>query len=496
MNTKAISIGLSAATIMCAGSALCAKGKASTYSLAPIGGDATTAMVADAPANAVGIVKVTGRGVGSDRAAALKDAYRDAVERAVGMYVDAEQMVKNDELLKDQVLTQSNAYIEKCDVVKEENIDGLVQVRIVAQVRKTVLVKKISGMMPVQNVALGDTLQNLHATIVTTESRNTDGAALMRNALEGVDPCKQLMKATLAANKPKVMPVQGNANKVRIMYPFQVEVDKERYLNDFMPKMKQVLDQISITPPKKVRIAEIEGQLNDHEAKQWQRYLSNGPDKMLPTHGGLYTKGVFDGYKAFRMGVSGVDVFWRCEDIISYPHQFHVQNWQLNTRAIDERLGVMLTKKLREGTQSSDGLAVVLVTDIKGSGMTGTLYTVDSVTAKVINDWLKNRTGTSYSDCPGMIGPRYEIVFKDANDEELAAGLWELGGNRSGTQTGYQILFNCAYVSLLGPQCDNKYWIVSPLLRASAERYVEWVSFDVQKDDLAKIASVSIELAD
>ena len=43
------------------------------------------------------IVKVMGRGVGADKAEALKDAYRDAVERAVGLYVDAEQMMKNEE---------------------------------------------------------------------------------------------------------------------------------------------------------------------------------------------------------------------------------------------------------------------------------------------------------------------------------------------------------------------------------------------------------------
>ena len=33
----------------------------------------------------VEIVKVKGRGVGTDKTEALKDAYRDAVERAVGM---------------------------------------------------------------------------------------------------------------------------------------------------------------------------------------------------------------------------------------------------------------------------------------------------------------------------------------------------------------------------------------------------------------------------
>ena len=50
------------------------------------------------------IVKVVGRGIGVDKTEALKDAYRDAVERAVGLYVDAEQMVQNEDLVKDQIL--------------------------------------------------------------------------------------------------------------------------------------------------------------------------------------------------------------------------------------------------------------------------------------------------------------------------------------------------------------------------------------------------------
>ena len=59
------------------------------------------------------VVKVRGRGIGTNKMEALKDAYRDAVEQAVGLYVDAEQMVKNEDLVKDQILTQSNAYILK-----------------------------------------------------------------------------------------------------------------------------------------------------------------------------------------------------------------------------------------------------------------------------------------------------------------------------------------------------------------------------------------------
>ena len=61
-----------------------------TISLSPIGGDTQSASSADE------VVKVKAKGVGADKTEALKDAYRDAVERAVGMFVDAEQMVKND----------------------------------------------------------------------------------------------------------------------------------------------------------------------------------------------------------------------------------------------------------------------------------------------------------------------------------------------------------------------------------------------------------------
>ena len=111
----------------------------------------------------VEIVKVKGQGVGTDKTEALKDAYRDAVERAVGLYIDAEQMMENEELVKDQILTQSNAYIEKYDVAKETTKpNGLVEVQILAEVRKTALTKKISDVMPAKTFRLSDGLKNDH----------------------------------------------------------------------------------------------------------------------------------------------------------------------------------------------------------------------------------------------------------------------------------------------------------------------------------------------
>ena len=222
---------------------------------------AMSAVVMVAFAQDAEIVKVNGRGVGTDKTEALKDAYRDAVERAVGLYVDAEQMMKNEKLVKDQILTQSNAYIEKYEVAKETTKpNGLVEIQILAEVRKTALTKKIADVMPSKTFKLNSsTTQNLHAQIVTDEKRSVDGAALMKNALEGIDPVRQLVKASLVSPEPEIVNKRGSGSRkdddfITLRYTFKFEIDRERYLNEFLPHLQKTLEQISTTPPKTIRM--------------------------------------------------------------------------------------------------------------------------------------------------------------------------------------------------------------------------------------------------
>ena len=94
-------------------------------------------------------------------------------------------------------------------------------------------------------------------------------------------------------------------------------------------------------------------------------------------------------------------------------------------------------------------------------------------------------------------------MLKDEKGIELAARQWQIG-DKSRHQ-----LFNTGFINLADwpGERTSRYggsatggdffvWLVTPLLRTSAERYVEWLSFDVAKDDLARIASVSVELED
>ena len=198
-------------------------------------------------------VKVRGKGIGVTKMEALKDAYRDAVERAVGLYVDAEQMVQNEDLVKDQILTQSNAYIEKYDVVSENDLgNGLIGIKILAVVRKVPLTKRIKEVMNPQTVDMSGVVQNLHAQIVTEMKKNAHSLTLLKNELDGLSPVKQLMKVSLGSTTPVVESVPEDANLVRLWYPINVEVDKDKYYKDFAPRMSRIFEQIKAAPSKRI----------------------------------------------------------------------------------------------------------------------------------------------------------------------------------------------------------------------------------------------------
>ncbi len=94
------------------------------------------------------LVPVTATGYGETLAEARKDAERNAVKEVVGELMDAETLVENDELVKDEILTYSGAYLEDIETVGKpvpRNSAGLVEVTIRAKVRKTQLAKTLHG---------------------------------------------------------------------------------------------------------------------------------------------------------------------------------------------------------------------------------------------------------------------------------------------------------------------------------------------------------------
>ena len=88
---------------------------------------------------------VVAEGVGQTAEDARKDAFRNAVRQAVGALIDAETLVQNDQVIKDEILTYSNALVKSYKELDKPKRDGdLYRVTIVAAVENLGLEKKVA----------------------------------------------------------------------------------------------------------------------------------------------------------------------------------------------------------------------------------------------------------------------------------------------------------------------------------------------------------------
>lgn len=74
---------------------------------------------------------------------ALKDAFRQAIEQAVGVHVSSDSIVKNHVVLQDEIYAHSEGFIEKWEILNEKEVDGLLTVEVKSWVREGRLNKSL-----------------------------------------------------------------------------------------------------------------------------------------------------------------------------------------------------------------------------------------------------------------------------------------------------------------------------------------------------------------
>jgi hypothetical protein len=204
---------------------------------------------------------VYGHGTGETKEAAEKDACRNAIEFAVGTFIDSETLMKNDKLIKDEILAHSNGYIEKYEVTgASRSTKGLgVEVDVKAWVKIQEAKKKVRDLVP------GDTksAEGLDGILGTSgangsrAARDKSAAALLKKELDGFDPVRQLVNISLVSQKPTVLTsqdVRGLAEgEVVLRYYCQFYVMQDVYFNRFMPRFTQILEQVSVKKPQVFR---------------------------------------------------------------------------------------------------------------------------------------------------------------------------------------------------------------------------------------------------
>lgn len=238
----------------------------------------------DAPEKPANVKVVYGRGTGETKEEAEKDACRNAVEFAVGTFIDSETQLKNEQLIKDEILSHSNGYIEKYEVTgASRSKRGLgIEVDVKAWVKMQEARKKVRDLVPgdAQKV---DGIDGITFANESKERRDKSAAALLKKELDGLDPVRQLVNVKLASSKPTVL--EGKeaegcaANEVILRYYCQFYLMQDVYFKRFMPRFTQILEQISVHKPVTFRpVAKRLGDYWKSDNIDWVKGLGNVPE--------------------------------------------------------------------------------------------------------------------------------------------------------------------------------------------------------------------------
>ncbi|MFZ4596629.1 MAG: hypothetical protein ACOYOF_20410 [Verrucomicrobiaceae bacterium] len=123
---------------------------------------------------------VVADGVGKTENDALKDAFRNAVQQVVGLVLDADVLVRNDAVIRDQVLTYSDGFVHKYDVLSQRIENGLTHVRISAVVEHRSLVEKLEAK---QVISKPSDMRHLFAKAVTEIEAVSNATVLLKERL-------------------------------------------------------------------------------------------------------------------------------------------------------------------------------------------------------------------------------------------------------------------------------------------------------------------------
>lgn len=192
------------------------------------------ALLAEEPRAEGKTATVVAEGVGATAKDARAAALRDAVSKVVGSLIDAETVVKNDEVIGEKVLEFSGGFVTTYDELKtEKTADGLVRVRIRAVVERAQVAAKLadSGV-----TARGVRGADLLAEKMTKEEARKNATGLLAKLFADLPG---LMRAEVAG-KPVLSP-DGDA----VLLDMTVGVDQKGY-GEFVKRAVPLLDKLAV----------------------------------------------------------------------------------------------------------------------------------------------------------------------------------------------------------------------------------------------------------
>jgi len=189
---------------------------------------------AETPATPDSLVEEA-EGSGTTGDEAIRDALRNAVRKAVGVLVDGEVLVKNEDVISDKVLTYSDGFVTSYKELSRTQQEGLVRVQIRAHVEQ----RKLLADLHTAGVKLGPTDgQGLVASALTRKEAQDTGAALLAKMLG------ELPNMLTAEVRP-VNALDYDADTQRLNLSVSVRVDRDKYVA-WADSVSAALNRISL----------------------------------------------------------------------------------------------------------------------------------------------------------------------------------------------------------------------------------------------------------
>ncbi len=193
------------------------------------------------------IVEVVAQGMGVDANSALLNAYSNAVQQALGLYVDAETLVQNDEIVRDKILTYSKGFIQEATTIKQSQANGLFQVNIRAKVKRQKLLEQAKANNITVKAVEG---VSLHAQVISQVKQEQDAKALLEKILVPLMDATLLRAELVPPNKdqpnPKINKASTDEKFVTLDYKINLWIDEPSYFIYIKSSLIPVLNQISI----------------------------------------------------------------------------------------------------------------------------------------------------------------------------------------------------------------------------------------------------------
>lgn len=183
------------------------------------------------------IMEVTAKGVGASEREAVEDAFRNAIEESIGLYVSSETQLQNEKLIKDSILTSSNGYIDNYRLSSVSHESGVTKVEITALVKiqdvKSKLVSLNVSILPTEELA------NIHARLSTRVKRNQDAENILKKELGDFFQPKNIL--SMLDVKLTSYTIQEDELKQDNTVPYQISFDMSVNLDNYNKQIKNIV---------------------------------------------------------------------------------------------------------------------------------------------------------------------------------------------------------------------------------------------------------------